>query len=173
MPKVARWRQEISEASRRFSIPAEWIARVMYAESGGRSMLHGRPTTSPAGAMVMMQLMPATWAEIRARYRLGQDPHEPRDNILAGAAYLKEMHDRFGYPGLFAAYNAGPATYTRHLVTGTPLPRETRTYLGRVLGRTEAASWSRAAQAASKAEEVSAPGNMSPIFVPLSGSRGD
>ncbi|GLS35130.1 hypothetical protein GCM10010869_07180 [Mesorhizobium tianshanense] len=39
---------------------------------------------------------------------VGPDPHDPRDNILAGAAYLRAMQDRYGFPGLFAAYNAGP-----------------------------------------------------------------
>lgn len=128
-PLVERWRPHIADASRRFSIPEEWIGAVMQAESGGRTHLHGRPITSRAGAMGLMQIMPATWAELRARYGFGPDPHHPRDNIMAGAAYLKEMHDRFGYPGLFAAYNAGPARYERHLRTGRPLPAETRAYL--------------------------------------------
>ena len=64
---------------------------------------------SPKGAMGLMQIMPKTWQELRARYGLGADPYEPRDNILAGAAYLRELHDRFGSPGFLAAYNAGPS----------------------------------------------------------------
>lgn len=55
-----------------------------------------------------MQFMPAAWREPRARYGLGADPCDPRDNILAGATYLPEMHYRFGSPGFLAAYNAGP-----------------------------------------------------------------
>src|SRR3546814_20120525 len=43
--------------------------------------------------------------------------------------YLRLMYDRFGYPGLFAAYNAGPGRYADHLSTGRPLPGETRAYL--------------------------------------------
>jgi hypothetical protein len=39
------------------------------------------------------------------------------------------MRARFGYPGLFAAYNAGPARYAAHLRTGQPLPAETRAYI--------------------------------------------
>jgi soluble lytic murein transglycosylase-like protein len=42
------------------------------------------------------------------------------------------MYDRFDYPGLFAAYNAGPARYADHLATGKPLPGETRAYLATV-----------------------------------------
>ncbi len=79
--------------------------------------------------MGLMQLMPATWTEMRKRLTLGTDPHDPRDNILAGSCYLRLMYDRFGYPGLFAAYNAGPARYADHLATGRALPGETRAYL--------------------------------------------
>lgn len=101
----------------------------MKAESGGRTQVAGTPITSRAGAMGLMQLMPATWDEMRAAYGLGDDPFDPHDNIVAGAAYLREMYDRFGYPGLFAAYNAGPSRYFSHLVTGSVLPSETIIYL--------------------------------------------
>jgi soluble lytic murein transglycosylase-like protein len=132
---VDRWQVEIDEASRRFGLPEAWIRRVIDAESGGRTRLHGRPIESSAGAMGLMQLMPGTWREMRAAHGLGGDPHDPRDNILAGTAYLRAMYDRFGYPGLFAAYNAGPARYADHLATGRVLPSETRLYVARVTGR--------------------------------------
>jgi len=132
--QVERWRPYIEEASVRFDIPAAWIERVMRVESAGRTTLNGRPITSRAGAMGLMQLMPGTWAEMRAALRLGADPNDPRDNILAGAAYLRLMFDRFGYPGLFAAYNAGPGRYAAHLATGRALPGETRAYLASVGG---------------------------------------
>jgi len=131
---VDRWRAEIAEASARFDVPVAWIERVMRAESGGHTMLGGRPITSRAGAMGLMQLMPATWAVMRAAHGLGGNPHDPRDNILAGTAYLRAMYDRFGYPGLFAAYNAGPGRYAAHLATGRALPTETRAYLAQVAG---------------------------------------
>lgn len=137
---VARWRVHIEEASARFGIPAPWIERVMRAESGGRTRVGGRPIVSRAGAMGLMQLMPGTWAEMRAAHGLGQDPHDPRDNILAGAAYLRAMFDRFGYPALFAAYNAGPGRLRRHLAMGRALPSETRAYLRQVVGDATAAS---------------------------------
>lgn len=53
----------------------------------------------------------------------------PRDNILAGAAYIRELYDRYGAPGFLAAYNAGPGRYERHLATGRPLPAETQAYV--------------------------------------------
>lgn len=132
--RVSRWRVEIAEASARFGVPVAWIERVMRAESGGQTMLGGRPITSHAGAMGLMQLMPATWTAMRAAHGLRGNPHDPRDNILAGTAYLRAMHDRFGYPGLFAAYNAGPGRYAAHLASGRALPAETRAYLAQVSG---------------------------------------
>ena len=131
---VDRWAPFIAEASSRFGVPEGWIRRVMKAESGGRTHLSGRPVVSRAGAMGLMQLMPGTWREMRSALGLGTDPHDPRDNILAGTAYLRLMHDRFGYPGLFAAYNAGPARYASHLATGRRLPAETKAYLAAVAG---------------------------------------
>jgi soluble lytic murein transglycosylase-like protein len=50
--------------------------------------------------------MPETWAELRLRYGLGADPYDPHDNITAGTAYLRELHDRYGERGVLAAYNA-------------------------------------------------------------------
>ncbi|MBO9623942.1 MAG: lytic transglycosylase domain-containing protein [Sphingomonas sp.] len=129
---VTRWRPYTLEASRRFGVPLAWIERVMRAESGGRTHLGGRPVTSRAGAMGLMQVMPSTWAELRPRLGLGNDPHDPRDNILAGTFYLRLMYDRFGYPGLFGAYNAGPARYAEWLAGRRALPDETLAYIAAV-----------------------------------------
>jgi len=131
---VAEWRPWITEASLRFGVPTAWIKRVMRAESNGQTRFNGRPIRSRAGAMGLMQLMPGTWADMRQRLGLGTDPDDPRDNILAGTFYLRLMYDRFGYPGLFAAYNAGPARYAAHLATGCALPGETIAYLRTVSG---------------------------------------
>ena len=114
----------VTEAAHRYGIPALWIRAVMQAESGGYVW-----AVSPKGAMGLMQIMPETWATLRLRYGLGADPFDPHDNIIAGAAYLRELHDRYGSPGFLAAYNAGPARYEDHLATGQPLPAETRAYV--------------------------------------------
>ena len=121
---VNRWAAEIAAAGHRFAIPPQWIRAVMRAESGGVPSV-----TSPAGAMGLMQIMPATWAGLRRRYGLGADPYEPHDNILAGVAYMRELLNRYGSPGFLAAYNAGPERLDDHLLTGRPLPDETRRYL--------------------------------------------
>lgn len=126
---MTRWEPFIVEASQRFSVPASWIRAVMRMESGGRTMLAGRPIQSDAGAMGLMQLMRQTYDEIRTRYGLGSDLHDPRDNIFAGAAYLSELRKKYGYPALFAAYNAGPGRLEQHLFRKRALPRETRNYI--------------------------------------------
>lgn len=114
----------IAEASQRFGIPRSWIRAVMRAESLGDVR-----AISPAGAMGLMQIMPDTWDDLRVRHRLGRDPYSPRDNILAGAAYLREMYDRYGSPGFLAAYNAGPGRYEEYLAGRRALPAETRAYV--------------------------------------------
>ena len=115
----------IAEASQRFDIPEHWIVAVLRAESEGDVR-----AVSSAGAMGLMQVMPATWTELRGRYGLGRDPYDPRDNIMAGTAYLREMWDRYSnVAAMLAAYNAGPGRYDEYLATGRILPAETRAYV--------------------------------------------
>nr|WP_246472375.1 lytic transglycosylase domain-containing protein [Azospirillum tabaci] len=126
---LGRWVPHIREASERFDVPEKWIRAVMMRESGGRSVVNGRTITSHAGAIGLMQVMPGTYDMMRTQYGLGSDPSDPRDNILAGTAYLREMYDLFGAPGFLAAYNCGPACYASHLAGKQRLPRETRMYI--------------------------------------------
>lgn len=135
---VDLWTGPVAEASARFGLPAAWIRRGMREESGGHVMHDGRPIVSRAGAMGLMQLMPGTWSDMRVALGLGDDPFDPHDNILAGAFYLRLLYDRFGYPGLFAAYHAGPARYAAALSGQRPLPLETRRYLLDVAGASPA-----------------------------------
>jgi soluble lytic murein transglycosylase-like protein len=132
----------VTEASRRFGVPERSIRAIMRVESDGKQRAR-----SSKGAMGLMQIMPGTWTELRSRYRLGIDPYDPRDNILAGTAYIRELSDRYGAPGFLAAYNAGPGRYKRHLATGQPLPEETQAYVttlapmisgGQTIGQTRA-----------------------------------
>ena len=127
------WGPHIREAAARFAIPQAWIRAVMRQESGGRTTAaDGSPITSSAGAMGLMQVMPGTYDILRRRYRLGPDPFEPRSNIMAGAAYLKEMHARFGAPAFLAAYNAGPDRVAAYLAGQTGLPDETVNYVASI-----------------------------------------
>lgn len=126
-PRVVDIAAHVSEASRRFGIPEAWIYAVMRTESAGRI-----GAVSSAGAMGLMQLMPGTWARQRARFGLGADPFDPRDNIMAGTSYLREMYDRYGAYGMLAAYNAGPGRYEAWRDKQRPLPAETRAYIARI-----------------------------------------
>lgn len=127
--QVVAWRPYVIEASDRFDVPGAWIERVMRLESGGRIRIGGRSVVSSAGAIGLMQLMPTTWAAMRDLAGLGSDPFDPHDNIMAGTLYLRLLYDRFGYPGLFAAYNAGPERYRLYLAGRRTLPGETVRYL--------------------------------------------
>ena len=118
----------VADAAQRFGIPEAWIWSVMRVESAGNAR-----AVSRAGAMGLMQIMPGTWAQLRVRHGFGTDPFDVRDNIMAGAAYLREMYDRYGNASaMLAAYNAGPGRYDDHLAHGRPLPAETVAYLARL-----------------------------------------
>lgn len=126
-PRTVDIAAHVAEASLRFAIPEQWIYAVMRAESAGRIT-----AVSSAGAMGLMQLMPGTWARQRARFSLGSDPFNPRDNILAGSSYLREMYDSYGAYGMLAAYNAGPGRYQEWRDRGRPLPAETQAYVAKI-----------------------------------------
>ena len=126
---AAAWQPETVATAHRFDIPAAWIAAVMRAESGCQATVGGEAIHSPAGAIGLMQAMPQTCAALRARYGLAAGPRSPHDNILAGAANLRELLDRYGMPWFLVAYNAGPAGLDGFVHSGGMLPAETQRYL--------------------------------------------
>lgn len=140
-PGGHRFAAPVAEAAQRFGIPELWLWRVMHAESRGKV-----GAVSHAGAMGLMQIMPATWASLTARHRLGADPFDPRANILAGAAYLRAMWDRYGDVRLMlAAYNAGPGRADAYASGRRSLPAETVAYVAKI------------------APELHAPGNIATV----------
>jgi hypothetical protein len=170
----------VAEAAQRFGVPIPWINAVMMLESGGDARV-----VSPAGAMGLMQIMPDTWADLRSRHGFGVDPFDPRDNILAGAAYLREMHDRYGSPGFLAAYNAGPQRYEECLATGRQLPNETQLYVATIapmIGETQpggalavtrrAIIWQEAPLFAARSPGGWAAGSLSPLLTSYHASVG-
>ncbi|KMS60574.1 lytic transglycosylase [Sphingobium baderi LL03] len=169
----------VADAARRFGIPEAWIWAVLRIESNGDSR-----AVSSAGAMGLMQIMPGTWANLRARHGLGRDPYNVRDNIMVGAAYLRAMHDRYGNAtAMLAAYNAGPGRYDEYLSRGRPLPTETLAYLEKLAAITGSAgdsqlaaapppdpfAWRRAALFASRASDVAAAPETTPDARPATG----
>ncbi len=126
-PPEDPWGPYIREAAAQYGVPEQWVRAVMQQESGGQEQ-----AVSPVGAMGLMQVMPATYDGLRARYGLGDDPYDPHNNILAGTAYIREMYDRFGAPAFLAAYNAGPDRVGSYLAGAADLPDETVNYLAAV-----------------------------------------
>ena len=139
-PPSDPWGPYIRDASRRYDVPERWIREVMRQESGGRAT-----ATSRVGAQGLMQVMPGTYAELQRRYGFGNDPYHPYDNIMSGAAYIREMYDLYGSPAFLAAYNAGPRRLEDYLWNGGSLPAETRNYVARIGPRIEGASPTRRA----------------------------
>lgn len=129
----------VAAAAQRFGISERWIWAVMHQES--RGTIRAR---SPVGAQGLMQIMPATWAMLTARYGLGSDPYDVQANILAGAAYLRLMWERYRDVGLMlAAYNAGPGRTDAYVAGRSSLPSETVNYVARIaslLGSSSVAS---------------------------------
>lgn len=130
---ILRWKPLVAQASRRAGVPVAWINAVMRVESGGRTMLaDAQPMVSSKGALGLMQVLPQTYQDMRAQYRLGPDPFNPKDNINAGAGYLRWLRGKYGYPVMFAAYNAGPGQVDDVLGGSKRLPAETQAYVARV-----------------------------------------
>jgi hypothetical protein len=119
----------VREAAARFGLPEAWLLAVMRVESAGNPRAR-----STAGAIGLMQVMPATWSELAVRHQLGADPWDARANVLAGAAYLREMVERYGdLETALAAYNAGPARADAWRRSARALPAETVNYVAKVL----------------------------------------
>ena len=136
------YRDRAAEQAWQIGIEPDWIQAVMRQES-----VFARTIASPAGAVGLMQLMPATAGEVAAELERPQpsrwDLLDPELNITLGSAYLTRMRDRFGHAALAtAAYNAGPARVERWLpetcmdadlwIARIPFA-ETRGYVERVL----------------------------------------
>jgi len=118
----------IAETAGRFGLPGPWITAVIHVESGGDARASSRK-----GAMGLMQIVPQTWADLRARHHLGSEPFDPCDNTIGSSAYLRELYDRFGGSGFLAAYHAGPRhvaapwlAYGRSVMTPRPTWQDAR-----------------------------------------------
>jgi len=106
--------------------PSRWRAACGRIERPCAESTGDAHVISDKGGLGLMQVLPATYVELRARHQLGADMFYPRDNILAGTANMRETRYRCGSPGFLAAYHAGPTRYDDYLTSGRPLPEKSR-----------------------------------------------
>jgi soluble lytic murein transglycosylase-like protein len=120
--------QMVSDAARRYALPASLVRAVAKAESS-----FDPRAVSPKGAQGVMQLMPGTARELGVR-----DAFDPAENIDAGARLLRRLLEKYeGRLGeALAAYNAGAGAVAKH--KGVPPYRETRAYVRKVVKDYEA-----------------------------------
>jgi len=114
----------INEAAEKYHLDPAMIRAVMQTESAFNAM-----AVSPVGAMGLMQLMPEVAAELGA-----EDPMDPRQNIMAGSRYLRQLlNSHKGNVKLaLASYNAGPGAVKKY--GAVPPFKETRNYVKRITG---------------------------------------
>jgi len=120
--ETTRYDRYIDDAAKKYGVEFTLIKAVIKAESN-----FDRWAVSPKGARGLMQIMPENFKKLGL-----YNPFNPRQNIMAGTQYLKEMMNRFDNLSLaIAAYNAGPTTVNNY--KRIPPYRETQTYVKRVL----------------------------------------
>ncbi len=145
------YRKQVTDNARRQQLDPSWVYGVMRQESA--FMVDAK---SSAGALGLMQLMPAT-ADHTARLldwprRSTQDLLTPTDNIQLGSAYLRHILDSFRGNQMLAtaAYNAGPGRVRQWLPASTApadqwveaIPfTETRKYVQSVLSYSVIFDW--------------------------------
>ncbi len=120
---AVRYSDVIAEAAKASEVNPALIAAVIHAESNFKAKAR-----SHVGAQGLMQIMPATQRLLGCR-----NGFDPRQNIMAGSKYLRELLDRFNgnMVNAIAAYNAGPGAVEKH--DGVPPYKETRAYVKKVL----------------------------------------
>ncbi len=120
--RLMQYDKYIAEAAQKYNVDSNLIKAVIVAESAAQP-----EAISPKHAKGLMQLIDSTAAEMGV-----QNVWDPRENILGGTRYLKQMLDRFNGDVVLAlaSYNAGPGAVDRH--KGVPPFQETRDYIQRI-----------------------------------------
>ena len=113
----------IGAAAAKHGVETRLVRAVIEKESGGKPC-----AVSARGAQGLMQIMPATAAELKL-----EDPFDPKQNVDAGVRYLKMLLDRFKGDLKLAlgAYNAGPGAVDKE--GGVPANAETTDYVSEIL----------------------------------------
>jgi len=115
--------QVVREASRRNRLDPDFVSSVIRAESNFKTH-----AVSKKGAQGLMQLMPATAAQLGVA-----DPFDPKANVEAGTAHLSALLDRYNNDPIkaLAAYNAGAHRVKQY--NGVPPYRETHVYISKIV----------------------------------------
>jgi hypothetical protein len=122
-----RWRRAIARIIVAIApIVCQIAASTVFVPSAGA---HAATRSETIELDRFAELIDEASGRFSVRYGLDLNPFDPRDNILAGTAYLKEMFDRFGSAGFLAAYHTGPSRFEQHLATGRPLPTDAVAYV--------------------------------------------
>lgn len=124
--KAQRFMAELEAAERANGLPPGMLVRVAYQESR-----FDPDAVSPAGAVGLMQFMPATALEFAI------DPRDPVASIHAAGRYLSKLYQRFGnWSEALAAYNWGQGNQMRKDrpdgIIGDDWPEETRRYVASI-----------------------------------------
>lgn len=122
-PLDGKFAEIIREVSDRYNVDPHLVQAVVKAESNFDSQAQ-----SSAGATGLMQLMPATAADLGVT-----NVYDPKQNIEGGVRYLRMLLDRYqgDVSKALAGYNAGPGAVDQY--NGIPPYSETQTYVNRVL----------------------------------------
>lgn len=142
------WWKYVDSAARKYNVNPLLVSSIINSESTGDPSAR-----SGAGAIGLMQLMPAT-----ARGLGVKDPSDPRDNIFGGTKFISQLLNQYGgnVRKALAAYNAGPGAVNRY--GGVPPYEETRNYINKTMshwGQTgHNKAWQYAAGLTSAGEKV-------------------
>jgi soluble lytic murein transglycosylase-like protein len=122
LDKISRFNSIIEEASSTYSIDKNLITAVIAQESAGNPLAQ-----SPKGAKGLMQLIDST-----AKAMGVSNVYNPRENILGGTKYLKQLLNKYGVNEILAlaSYNAGPGAVDKY--NGVPPYKETQHYIRRI-----------------------------------------